>query len=123
MPQLTGIPFLPRLQSVKLWLGALCSNNLLSGTILRVNLAFFSTILLAWAVNGNLDGDLTPFNLLVVHLGDCLLLELLRTESDEAKTPALARFVTSQEFLDHETGDGTEGDLGRDRFVGGKEFL
>src|SRR5690242_3277460 len=69
-------------------------------------------ILLAGGVNRDLNGDLSALDLLAVHLVASLLLELLRAEGDEPETTALARLTTSLELLDHEAGNGAEGDLG-----------
>lgn len=69
-------------------------------------------VLLAGGVDRDLNGDLTALNLLAIHLVASLLLKLLRAESDESETTALARLATSLELLDHEAGDGAEGDLG-----------
>lgn len=68
-------------------------------------------VLLSRAVNGDLDGDLTALDLLAVHVGASLLLELLRFESDETEATALAGLVASLELANHETRDGTESDL------------
>ncbi len=75
------------------------------------------------AVDGDLDGDLASLNLLAVHLRDGLLLQFLRSQGNETKTTALASLTTSLELLDHESGDGSEGDLGGGRLVGGEELL
>lgn len=74
-------------------------------------------ILLAGGVDRDLNGDLTALDLLAVHLGASLLLELLRSEGDEAEATALAGLTTSLELLDHETRNGAEGDLGLGRGV------
>ena len=71
-----------------------------------------SVVLLAGGVNRDLNGDLTALNLLAVHLVASLLLELLGAEGNETETTALARLTASLELLDHEAGDGAEGDLG-----------
>jgi hypothetical protein len=69
-------------------------------------------VLLAGRVDRDLNGNLAALNLLAVHLGASLLLELLRAKGDESETTALAGLTTSLELLDHEAGDGAEGDLG-----------
>ena len=69
-------------------------------------------ILLAGGVNRDLNGDLTALNLLAVHLSASLLLELLGAEGNETEATALARLTASLELLNHEAGDGAEGDLG-----------
>lgn len=74
-------------------------------------------VLLAGGVDGNLDGDLTALNLLAVHLSASLLLQFLGAESNKTEATALAGLATSLELLNHETGDGAEGDLGRGRGV------
>jgi hypothetical protein len=74
-------------------------------------------VLLSRRVDRDLNGNLTAFNLFAIHLVTRLLLELLRTERDETKTAALAGLTTSLQLLDHETGDGAEGDLGLGRRV------
>lgn len=75
-------------------------------------LAVNVVVLLAGRVNRDLNGDLAALDLLAVHLGASLLLELLRAECDETEATALAGLATSLELLDHEAGDGAEGDLG-----------
>lgn len=82
-----------------------------------------SIVLLAGAVDGDLDGDFTAFNFLAVHLLNGLVLLLLGAESDETESTALAGFVTGLELLDHEARNRTQGDLGRDGLVGGKDLL
>jgi hypothetical protein len=69
-------------------------------------------VLLAGRVNRDLNGDLTALNFLAVHLVAGLLLELLGAEGHEAEATALAGLTASLELLDHEAGDGAEGDLG-----------
>jgi hypothetical protein len=69
------------------------------------------------AVDGDLDSDLTTLDLLSVHLLNSLLLKLLRGESNETEATSLASLATSLEFLDHEAGNGAEGDLGRGGLV------
>jgi hypothetical protein len=69
-------------------------------------------VLLAGRVDRDLNGDLTALDLLSVHLLARLLLELLGAECDETETTALAGLTTGLELLDHEAGDGAEGDLG-----------
>ena len=69
-------------------------------------------VLLARRVDRDLNGDLTALDLLAVHLAASLLLELLGAEGDETEATALAGLTTSLELLDHEAGDGAEGDLG-----------
>ena len=86
-------------------------------------LSLGGVILFAGAVDGDLDSDLATLNLLAVHLLDGLLLLLLRAESDETETTALTALVASLELLDHETRNGTQGDLGGDRLVGVEELL
>lgn len=88
-------------------------------------LAFLCDIVvgLVGAVDGDLDGNLTAVNLLAVHLGHSLLLKLLGSKGDKAETTSLAGLVAGLELLDHETGDGAEGDLGGNRFVCGKDLL
>lgn len=78
---------------------------------------------LVWAVNGDLDGDFTSLDLLGVHLVDSLLLHLLGGKSNEAETTSLAGFVAGLKLLDHETGDWSEGDLGRGWLVSSEELL
>lgn len=98
----------------------------LDGSSLGRGLSVFDILLsifLAGAINSDLDSNLTSFNLLAVHLGDSLLLELLRGESDEAEATALASLTTSLKLLDHEAGNGAKSDLGRDRVVDGEQLL
>lgn len=89
-----------------------------SGTgSLRVN------ILLAGAINGDLNSNLAAFHLLAIHLTNSLLLQLLRSKRYEAKTAALAGFVASLELLHHVASDGAKGDLSSGWVVGREEFL
>lgn len=80
-------------------------------------------VLLARAVNGDLDGDGATVDLLAVHLVDGLGLELLRGHGHESKATGLAALVAGLELLDHETGNGTESHLGRNGGVLGEDFL
>jgi len=75
------------------------------------------------AVNSNLNGDLTTLNDFAVHLGNSLLLHLLRSQCDKSEATTLARLTASLELLDHEAGDRAQGDLGRDRLVILEQFL
>lgn len=94
-----------------------------SGSSAVSSSAVRSVVLLARAVDGNLDGNLTAFDFLAVHFLDGLVLQLLGAESDETETTALTGFVTGLELLDHEARNRTQGDLGRDGVVGGKDLL
>lgn len=96
---------------------ALCGRWL--GVSLRITLNWGVRILvlLARAVNGDLDSDLTALDLLAVHLLACLLLQLFTSERNEAKAAALAWLVAGLELAHHELGDGTESDLGGGRLV------
>lgn len=78
---------------------------------------------LVWAVDGDLDGDLTTLDLLSVHLSNGLLLHLLRGKSNETESTSLAGFVAGLELLDHEAGDGAKGDLGGGWLISSEEFL
>ena len=71
-----------------------------------------SVVLLTGGVDRDLNCDLTTLDFLAVHLGASLLLELLRAEGNETETTALAGLTAGLELLDHEAGDGAEGDLG-----------
>jgi hypothetical protein len=75
-------------------------------------LAINVVVLLAGGVDRDLNSDLTALNLLSVHLVASLLLELLGAERNETETTALAGLTTSLQLLDHETGNGAEGNLG-----------
>lgn len=81
------------------------------------------TILLARAVNGDLDGDLAALDLLAVHFSNGLVLLGGRSECDEAETATLASLAASLKLLDHEAGDRSERNLSGDGFVGSKKFL
>jgi hypothetical protein len=78
---------------------------------------------LVWAVNGDLDSDLTTFNLLAIHLVDGLLLLFLGSKSNESESTTFARFVASLKLLDHETWDWSKGDLGGGWLISSEEFL
>lgn len=80
-------------------------------------------VLLSGAVNGDLDRNGATVNVLAVHLADGLGLELLGSQVDESEATGLAALVASLQLLDHETGDGTEGNLGRNGRVVGEDFL
>jgi hypothetical protein len=88
----------------------------LAGLGLRLRLALNRRlgllVLLARAVNRDLNGDLTSLDLLAVHLVASLLLQLLTRESDEAEPTTLAGLVARLQLADHVLRDGTEGDLG-----------
>lgn len=79
-------------------------------------------VLLAGAVDGNLDSDLTALNLLAVHLAASLLLEFFGSESNEAEATTLARLVAGLKLLDHEARDGAEGNLRAARRVVLEDF-
>lgn len=75
------------------------------------------------AVDGNFNSDLTTLNLLAVHLRNSFLLQLFGGESDEAEATTLAWLATCLEFLDHKSGNGSKGNLGRRRLVSFEEIL
>lgn len=79
-------------------------------------------VLLAWAINRDLNGDLATLDFLAVHVGTCLLLQLLARERDEAEATALARLVASLQLANHELGNGTESDLGGGGRVVGEDL-
>jgi len=93
-------------------LGSLVGGSGLGEGSLAVGGRVGSIILLTGGVDRDLNGDLTALNFLAVHLGASLLLELLRAEGNETETTALAGLTAGLELLDHEAGDGAEGDLG-----------
>jgi hypothetical protein len=68
-------------------------------------------VLLAWAVNGDLDCNLSALDLLAIHLRASLLLKLLRRKGNETESTTFARFVAGLEFLDHETRNRAKRDL------------
>jgi hypothetical protein len=74
-------------------------------------------VLLARAVNSDLDGNLATLDLLAVHIGTGLLLHLLSGKGNKTEATALARLVAGLELADHEFGDGTESNLGGGRLV------
>ena len=78
---------------------------------------------LVGAVDSHLDGNLSPINILAVHLLHGLLLQLLRSKGHEAKAAALALLAAGLKLLDHESGNGSQGDLSRERLVGSEELL
>jgi len=79
-------------------------------------------VLLARAVNSNLDSDLAALDLLAVHIGTGLLLHLLSGKRNKTEAAALAGLVASLELADHELGDRTKSDLGRGRLVLSEDF-
>lgn len=88
-----------------------------------ISLALWDFVFLSGAVDSDLDSDLTTIDILTVHLLDGLHLEGLRSKGDETEATALAGFTTGLELLDHEVGDGAEGDLRGNWLVGSKELL
>jgi hypothetical protein len=74
-------------------------------------------VLLARAVDSDLDSNLAALDLLAVHIGTGLLLHLLGGKSNKTEATALAGLVASLELADHELGDRTKSDLGRGRLV------
>lgn len=75
------------------------------------------------AVDGDLDSNLAAVNVLSVHLSNSLLLQLLRSQRDEAEATALAGLATSLELLDHKAWNRAKSDLGRQRLVGSEKLL
>ena len=69
-------------------------------------------VLLAWAIDRDLNGDLATLDLLAVHVVASLLLQLLTSERDETEAATLAWLVACLEFADHELGDRSKGNLG-----------
>lgn len=84
---------------------------------LRVN------VFLAWAIDGNLDSNLTTLDFFAVHFGHGFLLELFRGKGHEPEATALSRLIAGLELGNHETRDGTESDLCGRGFVGCEELL
>lgn len=74
-------------------------------------------ILLARRVDSHLNSDFTALDFLAIHFGASFLLKLLGAQGDETEAAALARLTTSLKLLNHETGDGTERNLGSSRRV------
>ena len=104
------------------------SGNLFCGTVGTVGailgiLGVLGAILLAWAIDGDLDCDFSTLDLLAIHLGDSLLLQLLRLEGDETEASTFSWLISGLELLDHESWNRSEGNLGRDRLVLVEEFL
>ena len=101
------------------------SSVLLSGSVglLVLISGGVDVVLLAGAVDGDLDSNGATVNVLAVHLADGLGLEFLRGEVDETETAGLAALVTGLELLDHEAGNGTKSDLGGDGGVVGEDLL
>ena len=79
-------------------------------------------VLLAGAINRDLDGDLTTLNLFAVHLGARLLLQLFTREGAEAAATTLARLIASLELANHEFGDRAKSDFGSGRRVIGEDL-
>jgi len=69
-------------------------------------------VLLAGAVNSNLDGNGAAINFLAVHLVDSLGLELLGGQVDETEAASLAALVAGLELFDHKARDWAQGNLG-----------
>ena len=95
----------------------------LSGRLLGLLAVELGVVLLTGAVDGHLDGDLTALDLLAVHLLNGLVLELLGAQSDKTEATALAALVTGLQLLDHEAGDGAQGNLGGDGLVVDEDLL
>ena len=79
-------------------------------------------VLLAGGVDCDLNSNLTACDLLAVHVGASLLLQLLASKGDEAIATALAGLVACLELADHELWDGTESNLGGRGLVIRKEL-
>jgi len=79
-------------------------------------------VLLAGAVDCDLNGNLTSFDLLAVHVRTGLLLQFLGCESNETEAAALAGLVAGLKLADHELWDRAQSDLGRRWLVVGKEL-
>lgn len=75
------------------------------------------------AIDSNLDGDLTPVDLLAVHLRNGLLLQLFRRKSNKPKSTALAGLAAGLEFFDHESGNGAKCNFGGGRLVSLEEIF
>ena len=108
----------------------LCLNHLGSSgssLLLAVGLMFLRNvgflIGLVRAVDGDLDSNLTTLNLLSVHLLNSLVLLFLGAKGDETEATALTALVAGLELLDHETRNGAQGDLGRDRVEASEDVL
>ena len=91
----------------------------LGGTL---NWSTWVLVLLAWAVDRDLNGDLATLDLLAVHVVACLLLQLLTSERNEAEATTLARLVACLELADHELGDRSKGNLGGGWVVVGEDL-
>lgn len=85
--------------------------SLLSG-VLTLSRSVDLLVGLVGAVDSDLDSDLTSLDLLAVHLSNGLLLLLLRRQGNKAETTTLPGLITCLELLDHEAGDGAQGNLG-----------
>lgn len=94
--------------------------SLSGGTIL--SWSGWVLVLLAGAVDRDLNSNLATLNLLAVHVGAGLLLKLLTRERHEAETTTLARLVAGLELADHELGDWAEGNLGGGGRVVGEDL-
>lgn len=79
-------------------------------------------VFLSWAINRDLNGDLSSLNLLAIHVAACLLLQLFTSERDETEAATLAWLVAGLELADHKLGDGAEGNLGRGGRVVGEDL-
>lgn len=89
---------------------------------LRICLSLEGLFFLAGAVDGYLDCELAALDLLAVHLGDSLLLQVLARERHEGETATLAGLVTGLELLDHEARDRAEGELGGSWLIGTEQL-
>ena len=103
--------------------GSSCLGSLLGAVLSLLSRSVGLLIGLVGAINGDLDGDFTSLNLLAVHLSNGLLLQLLRGQGDESEATSLAGLTAGLELLDHEAGNGTQGDLGGRRLIGVEELL
>lgn len=92
------------------------------GSLFSLGVGLGVVVLLARRVDGDLDSDFAALDLLAVHLGAGLLLQVLGSQSNEAEATALAGLVAGLELLDHKAGNGTESDLGGRGFVVLEDF-
>ena len=81
-----------------------------------------SLVLLARAVDGDLDSELAALDLLAVHFGDGLLLRLFSWEGDEGEATSLTRLATRLKLADHEARDRPESELCAGGLIGSEEL-
>lgn len=102
--------------------GALSSRWLTVNVWLALERSVWILVLLSWAINRDLNGDLASLDLFAVHVVARLLLELSASERHEAEPTSLAWLVAGLQLADHEFWNRAQGDLGGGWLVVGEDL-